>query len=685
MNFLEFLSHPPDLSHTRNFYSFGYIDPGSGYVFSSVLPMVAGIILTFLTSVFIFFRLRLFPLIKKYFVYYIVILIALSGVTLYYIRTMKHTGDKERVIVLGIDGLDSTILEKGWKNNLFPNLRILKETGSYSLLQTSVPPQSPIAWASFMTGVWPAKHGVYDFIARDPKTYALDLTFSDPNKNPLQVAPFWQYLEKQNIPTTILFLPDTFPPFPGKAKIFAGMGVPDVIGTMGAFMLITSSKTYSLDPKWRGRLVVVDDTATIHTEIEGPKYSQLQERKTSTVPLTIVKNNGDRSIAINISGQTITIAEGAFSDWVTVDFKIDFFTSIKGMVKFYLKTFDQDFTLYVTPINITPDKSVFPISTPKEYASELQKNYGQFYTQGLPHDTWALEEDIFDEDTFLEQADDILDQRKRIILGELDKSRTGLFIGYFGILDTIQHMYWRFLNDDSSPYQSTIETYYTKIDVIVGEVMRNLKEFDTLILLSDHGFADFQYEFNVNSWLRENGYLTLTKEDIIGKEYLENVDWSNTKAYAVGYNSIYFNLKGREKFGSVEHNEIVELQNTLIKQLSEFDNPLTNENIVKHIYTRDETGINKDNLDAPDLFIGYYKGIRSSWDTVVGGAPEMIVQKRNSKWSGDHLFDPTEVPGVLFLNKKIALTDPSIIDIAPSILKIFSAPAPSLFDGHVLE
>ncbi len=575
-------------------------------------------------------------------------------------------------------------MEQGWKNNIFPNLHMLKEQGGYSHLQTSIPPQSPIAWASFITGVWPSGHGVYDFILRNPESYSLDLTFSNPDKNPLRVSPFWQYLEKKNIPITVLFLPDTFPPIRVKGKILAGMGVPDITGTMGAFTLITSSKNYSLDPKWRGKLVIVEDTKEIRTNIEGPKYSQLQERKTSVAPLTIEKKMENKSIKITLSNQSIVLKEGDFSDWVFIDFRIDFFTTIKGMVQFYLKKFDYDFSLYVTPINIVPDKPVFPISHPKGYASELQKKYGNFYTQGLPHDTWALEENVFDEDIFLRQAEDIFEQRKKIILGEMKKEKAGLFIGYFGILDTIQHMYWRFLDDHSSKYQSTIETYYTKIDNAVGEIMKNLKKDDVLILLSDHGFAPFQYEFNVNSWLRDNGYLTLKDGSKIGTEYLENVDWSKTKAYAVGYNSIYLNVKGREKFGLVSDQETLNLQNKLVHELTAYTNPLSGKKTVKRVYTKEELRIRQDDKEAPDLFIGYYKGIRSSWDTVIGGTPEVVTQTRNSKWSGDHLFDPTEVPGVIFMNRKATLTTPSIIDIAPTILRLFDIPLPSVFDGKAL-
>jgi len=276
MNFSQLFSHPPELSHIQDLYSIGYIDPGTGYVFSSTIPAILGIIIAFLSSTLLFFRSRLVPFIKKHPILFYIILFCFIAVVIsaivYYTHTMNNIKNGKRIVVLSVDGLDPAILEKGWENDLFPHLKALKKNGSYSLLQTTIPAQSPIAWASFITGVWPAKHGIYDFISRNPENYALDLTFSDPDKNNLKLPPFWTQLESKNTPITVLFLPDMFPPIPVKGKILAGMGVPDITGTQGAFTLITSSHKYSFDPKWRGKLRLVDNKNEVETVIEGPKY-----------------------------------------------------------------------------------------------------------------------------------------------------------------------------------------------------------------------------------------------------------------------------------------------------------------------------------------------------------------------------------------------------------------------------
>ena len=199
-----------------------------------------------------------------------------------------------------------------------------------------------------------------------------------------------------------------------------------------------------------------------------------------------------------------------------------------------------------------------------------------------------------------------------------------------------------------------------------------MKKDDILIILSDHGFKSFDYEINLNSWLMENGYLILKDNKLEGEELLEDVDWSKTKAYAIGYNGIYLNLKGREKSGIVTKKERNSLEKEISAKLLEFKNPFTDTAVVKKVYTRKELGISDSDSNAPDLSIGFYAGIRSSWDSAVGAVTKNIISERKSKWSGDHLFDPSEVPGVLLVNRKIKITNPSITDVLPTILGLLN-------------
>jgi predicted AlkP superfamily phosphohydrolase/phosphomutase len=90
------------------------------------------------------------------------------------------------------------------------------------------------------------------------------------------------------------------------------------------------------------------------------------------------------------------------------------------------------------------------------------------------------------------------------------------------------------------------------------------------------------------------------------------------------------------------------------------------------------------NKDAPDLFVGFNSGYRASWQTALGGVPNLLIEDNIRKWSGDHLVDSTLVAGVMFINKKLELKEPSIIDFAPTILDLFGIDKLKDMSGKVL-
>lgn len=564
--------------------------------------------------------------------------------------------------------MDPEILQKGWSAGMLKNFASLKKAGSFAKLETTIPPQSPVAWASFIAGATPGKTGVYDFIKRDPSNYEPSLVFS--SKEPLIRAPkFWDILSKNSIPSTILFLPDTYPPSNLKGSMLSGMGVPDITGTEGTFTLFTT-KSYPTDEiTWRGRVVNIDDEVEVTSSLPGPKYTFLNETKTSELPIQIVKKGND-AITLKVGKETITLNKGNFSKWIKLSFSIDYFTKIHGIAQFYLKS-TNPLEVYMSPINFDPDKPVYQIGFPKQYPSSISKDNGLYSTLGLPQDTWALEEDILDENAFLKQMDSVLTERTKIYLNELDKQKGGVLVSYFGMTDTASHMFWRFLDQPKSIYKNTILDYYQKMDDILGMTLKKLKKDDVVIVVSDHGFSSFDYEFNVNSWLKNKGYLALKNGKSVGSELLSDIDWSKTKAYAIGYNGIYINMASRESKGIVNQSNSTSLKNEIKNKLLAEVNPKTKLKFVKNVYDRDDLGISIEDENSPDLFIGYYKSTRSSWETAVGAVPKDVITKREGKWSGDHLFDPSEVPGIFLSNLKISNSNPNLIDIIPSVLNLY--------------
>ena len=348
---------------------------------------------------------------------------------------------------------------------------------------------------------------------------------------------------------------------------------------------------------------------------------------------------------------------------------------------FYLKQVRPNFKLYISPINIDPGRAVLPISTPQGYSEELEKRFGPFFTKGLPADTKALDNDVLDDGEFLEQDDLALRERLEMFDYELARFSSGLLFYYVSSTDQRQHMFWRHIDKEhpaydptlAKKYGNTIENIYKEMDKLLAKAMEKVDKDTVLIVMSDHGFSPFRRSFNLNTWLKESGYHTLINPWKQGREDLfMNTNWSRTKAYSFGLNSLYINQKGREAEGAVNPGPEKEaLVREIAYKLENFRDPKTGERPVLRAYIAKDVYQGPYVDLAPDIIVGYNHGYRTSWATPLGRIPKEIVEDNKEKWSGDHCMDPEVVPGILLTNRKIKAKSPALYDLTPTILKIF--------------
>ena len=649
---------------------------------------------------------------KRYiiFAFFLIFIIIITYTGVKMIGKEDISTDK-KVLVIGIDALAPDLLEKYISEGKLPNFKTLIETGSFSRLATSNPPQSPVAWSSFATGMHPGNHGLFDFISRNPQNYMPELQFTEIKTHTKTIkigdvtipigktelvnnrkgTPFWIYLSKADIPSVIIHCPCTFPPDKINGRMLAGMGTPDIRGTEGTFAYFTTTPL----PEGKdigGKVIKVNwQENTIETELPGPVDTSSGKIKEFSLPLKIVYKPEASSLEIKIQKHQLKIKEKEWSDWIPLKFKLGLLKNIHGICRFYLRKIKPELELYCTPINFDPNNPPFPISHPKKYAKELAKKIGYYYTQGTPFDTWAVNENRMDDKTFLELADYVLDKNEEIFWLEFKRFKNGLFFNYFEALDIIQHMFWRFLDqkhplynkNETQKFGSVIESYYKKMDDFIGEVLSKIDRDTILIILSDHGFGTFRRACHINTWLRKNGFLYLKDETSKqGRELFQDVDWSRTKAYSLGFGSIYVNQIGREGNGIVAPGgETEELKQKIKNKISKWMDPKHNKLVMKKVYTREEIFFGKYASESPDLLCGFAKAYRASWQTAIGGVPESLIEDNLKKWSGDHLFDASEVPASLLSNRKIRKINPHIVDIAPTILSIFNIPIPADMDG----
>ena len=613
----------------------------------------------------------------------------------------------QRLIVLGFDGMDYALTRRMMEEGRLPNLARLARDGHFQPLATAVPPQSPVAWSNFITGMDAGGHGIFDFIHRDPKTMIPYLSTSRAEEAtkfikigkyqfPLDGGtvellrhgtPFWEVLEEHGVETTIVRMPANFPPSGEATRELSGMGTPDLQGTPGTFSFYTTELFAYYGKEISGGDVyeVFLEDGKIEARLHGPMNSFLRKPERATADFTVYVDPQEPVVKIVVGSEERVLALGEWSDWVPVDFPLMPTQSVRGICRFHLMQVRPEVELYVTPIQIDPLAPALPISHPASYAAEIARANGRYYTQEMPEDTKALTEGIFTPAEFVAQAriagDQMIDQYR----WALDRYERGLLFYYFGNVDQVSHMMWRPMDpghpaysaEADGPFAEVIPRLYESFDAVVGRTLGEIEggrlAGTTLLVMSDHGFTSWRRAFHLNSWLRENGYLVprdpLRKVD---PGYFGNVDWSKTRAYGLGLNGLYINLSGREKNGIVEPGEREALMREIAGKLLAVIDPVTGQPAVTKAYLREETYEDGGWRDVgPDLQVGYAAGTRASNETALGGLTAEIFGDNRSPWSGDHCMDHEAVPGVLFASKALKRRATSLKDLAASVLAEF--------------
>lgn len=664
-----------------------YVGPGAGFAFlGSFLTLLAGLLLSVVSLLTWPFRL-IWQTVRRR-------------------QGFKHARIR-KLIFLGMDGLDPRLTERFLAEGKLPNLAKLRDLGSYSRLRTTFPSLSPVAWSTFATGVNPAKHNIFDFLNRNLKSYVPELSSARVGKPkrvlklgrwriplsrpPVELRrksqPFWKILGEQNIGSTIIRVPISFPPEKFNGRLLSAMCTPDLRGTQGSFSYF-SSKLEQATYEGGSRYPLKQSGDVFEGSLEGPENSMVADSEVMQIPFKI-KVNGADSGELSLQGETYKLRKGEYTPWVKLTFKASLGIKVSGIARFMITALQPECSLYVTPIQIDPEQPALPISHPSFYAVYLAKLLGTYSTLGMAEDTWALNEGVIDEDAFLKQSYDTMREREQMFEAALDKTRRGVVACVFDTSDRVQHMFYRFLEGRGGPeltgkYLKTIEDLYQRMDGLVAKAMRHVDENTVLFVLSDHGFCSFRRGINLNTWLLENGYLALKGDVGISGPYFKDVDWSRTRAYTFGLGGLYLNLKGREGEGIVPRSEAEALKQELIQKLTGLIDPDTGETGIRSVYATNALYEGPYLAEAPDLIVGYNEGYRTSWDAAVGKVTTKVFEDNNKAWSGDHCVDPTLVPGVLFSNRKVDAPDPGLEDMAPTALQLFGLTPPAWMEGKAV-
>jgi predicted AlkP superfamily phosphohydrolase/phosphomutase len=656
-----------------------YVGPGAGFAFlGSFLTLIAGFFLSVFSLLTWPFRMA-WRAVRR--------------------RKGYRNARVDKIIFLGLDGLDPRRTERLMAEGKLPNMARLAAEGTYTRLRTTFPALSPVAWSTFATGVSPAKHNIFDFLDRSLKSYMPRLSSARVgtparvlrlgrlriplSRTPVELRrksqPFWTILGRQGIGCTILRVPISFPPEKFDGRLLSAMCTPDLKGTQGSFSQFSTRvarATYENGSRYPLRRVA-DGFAG---EIEGPADTYLEGSPILRLPFRVTRRNG--AFELHVQGRRCPLQPGEYTGWERLRFRTAIGASATGIARFLVTETEPEFSLYMTPLNLDPERPALPISHPPYYAAYLANLLGTYATVGMAEDTWALNEGAIGEDAFLRQAWDIFAERESMFLNALENTRRGVVACVFDTSDRIQHMFYRRL-DTTDAHANTIEEMYRRMDGLVGKAMAFADSGTALFVLSDHGFCAFRRGVNINTWLRDNGYLHLRNGSRESGSFFEGVDWSRTRAYALGLGGFYLNMQGREALGVVNARDAEALKAEIIARLAALRDedggaPIRNVYATASLYRGPY-------LDAaPDFIVGYNEGYRCSWEGAVGKVAERTIADNQKAWSGDHCVDPVLVPGVLFSNRKIDAADPGIEDLAPTALSLFGVELPAWMEGRRL-
>jgi predicted AlkP superfamily phosphohydrolase/phosphomutase len=558
-----------------------------------------------------------------------------------------------RTVIVGFDSFDPGTFERLSESGKTPHLSKFTTHGGYARLEVCSPPQTEVSWTSIATGVDPGSHGIFDFVHRDPATYLPYVSILPTRQSavgeqfipPYTTRTLFEEAADMGFPAAALWWPALFPArMDIPVATIPGLGTPDIRGQLGVGTYLTTEpsekkkvKVTKLESAGKGKF---------NGSIEGPQTKTKDGIQPMVQPV-IVDVIDDTSIHLTVGKQKMDLRLGQWSPIFEIQFPAGFMYTVHAITQVILTEVKGRVSLYFLPLQIHPLHSPWHYATPSSLVRDSWKNAGPFLTLGWPQDTNALEDDCISDGQFLSLCNSIFESRKRVYFRRLDSFKEGVLAGIFDCLDRVQHMFLRTRTD-------IVEEWYLKLDAFVGEVQGRVEKLGLekyrFMVMSDHGFKTFEQKVNLNHWLIQNGYLVLSRPN--GSD-LSSVDWTKTKAYALGLNSLYLNVAGREGQGIVQAAELERLLEEIKNKLLDWKTTHGN-SVFSRILPKHEAFNGPYSRLGPDLVTGYAPRFRASSDTGLGKIGAVSIEENHDHWGADHCIDSNAVPGVLFANRDVA-------------------------------
>ena len=451
----------------------------------------------------------------------------------------------------------------------------------------------------------------------------------------------------------------------------------------------------------------------------GDQLSKAKENRTN-LDMTITRE-GDKA-RVKIGEQEQVIGEGEWSEFFELTFEMNPILRAHALTRVRLIHLeDPFFEMFVNVLDIDPRSPPFwqAISSPFSYSKEIADVAGLYETYGWPTATMPFKDGLVPHEVLCEDVEFTLNWRENVTRSQLERDDWKVLMSVFSTTDRIQHMMYRYYDKDHPmhdpveaareisffgervPLSETIPMIYKQMDRVIGDVLDNhVRDGDTFIVCSDHGFQSFRRQVHVNNVLAELGYLALKPiADKNGGKGLAFVDWDNTRAYSLGMGFIYLNLEGRESRGIVKQSEAKDLLRKIREDFMEVRDPENGAKICNDAYITEEVH-SGEYLDLEgDMLMGFAPTYRVSWDSTFGGLgveedelggykASSICEDNDSLWSGGHVSVALpDVAGVFFSNRKLADMSQTVqaLAIGPTVLNRIGVEIPAEMDTGPVE
>ncbi|MSR74097.1 MAG: hypothetical protein EXS14_01320 [Planctomycetes bacterium] len=508
----------------------------------------------------------------------------------------------------------------------------------------------------------------------------------------------WEVLDKAGVPATSLRAPMAFPaPALEHGRLLTGLGTPDLLGTTGSWWLHGSDSIAleSARTQMGGTRTVLRETerGTWTGSIAGPR-NPLQPEESLHADLSL---NLQSTASLVVGESRAVLPAAGFTDFVAVKFPFgQLAPPLQGLTRFCLLSAAPP-SLYQAPTGFDPRAQlpIAAITSPTQYGAELCE-HGLFDTCGWSTATNPYQDECIDAAVFMQDVRDVLARDEAMLFAAANKGDWRCLFSVLAAPDRVQHVAWSAF-DTAHPghagsdalLRDAIPWVYAEVDRIVGRLRREvLRPEDTLLLVSDHGFAPFSYAVNVNRWLAEEGLLSVRSGARslgadLGRE-IQDVDWSRTQAYHLGLGRVWLNLKGREPHGIVDPAQapalLARLREGLLGLRYEGRPVLRSVALATELYRGPRCS------ESADLVLGFERGFRTSWNACLLGADEPLVFENRTRWSGDHCsVDPALVTGVLFSSRRMGESKRAqVLDVLPTVLTVLRVPLPAGLEGRDL-